>query len=76
MHVINLTSMQQIENVGGGGLNSPKGIAIAPNGMAYIANWNTDQISVLNTSAAVLNPSNAFLSPITIPEADNWRGRH
>ena len=73
VHVINLTSMQQIENVGGGGLNSPRGIAIAPNGMAYIANWNTDQISVLNTSAAVLNPSNAFLSPITIPEADNWR---
>jgi YVTN family beta-propeller protein len=74
VHVINLTSMQQIQNIGGGGLNSPRGIAIAPNGMAYIANWNTDQISVLNTSAAVLDPSNAFLTPITIPEADNWRG--
>ncbi len=72
--VVNLTSLSEIDAVGGGGLNNPQGIALTTDGkFAYIANWNTNQISVLNTSAAISDPSNAFLTPITIPQANNWR---
>ena len=59
--VINLTSLTEVNAVGGGGLNNPQGIALTPDGKyAYIANWNPvtvngqqyGVVSVLNTSAA------------------------
>ncbi len=74
IHIINLTSLSQIANVGGGGLNAPHESALTPNGnFLYIANRNSNQVSVLNVSAAISGSSTPFLTPITIPEASAWK---
>ena len=74
INIINMTSQSLITSVGGGGLNNPSDVAVTSSGKyAYITNWNTNQLSVLNITAALLNSANPFLQPVNLTQSNNWR---